>query len=344
MARAERIKRRVVAELVTQNLDLIRGRLPWQVRRSRRWLHAALRFASSFLVPVGLIVPSFFALSGTAPISPPPPVATAVRTAPAEIMESPPAPQELAAETSISVPQPVDSSVFPLAVRRVVLDPGHGGRSGGTRTPSGLNEKEITLDIARRLRRMLEEASFEVVMTREADVDVSLQERTRLANDADGDVFVSIHVNWIANRSVRGVETYYLGATEDPFLTQLAAAENRESGYSMTDMRDLLEGIFVGVRIQESRALAQSIQSGLLRSMREVNPAAEDRGVKSAPFIVLMNTEMPAVLAEVSCLSNEQEADLLAKPLYREFLAQAVFSGIRAYAEDLENPDLRRMS
>ena len=245
--------------------------------------------------------------------------------------------------TGLPLPRRVDAAIFPLAVERVAIDPGHGGASGGTRTPSGLREKELTLDIARRLRGLLEQASFEVVMTRDADVDVPLEERTQLANASGADLFVSLHVNWIENRGVRGVETYYLGPTDDPFLTQLAAAENRGSGYSLADFRSLLEQIYVGVRGDESRRLAESVQHSILTSLRTINSEVENRGVKTAPFIVLMKTEMPAILAEVSCLSNEREADLLAKPLYRQFLATAVFDGIRAYSEALKNPKLKGM-
>src|SRR6185295_2029118 len=130
----------------------------------------------------------------------------------------------------LAPPDPVDAAVFPLAVRKIALDAGHGGGSTGTRTPDGLMEKDLTLDIARRLRHLLEKQSFEVVMTREADADLSLEQRGALANRQGADIFVSIHVNWIDNQRSRGVETYYLGPTDDPYLTRLAAAENRESG------------------------------------------------------------------------------------------------------------------
>ena len=127
-------------------------------------------------------------------------------------------------------------------------------------------------------------------------------------------------------------------------LTQLAAAENRGSGYSLADLKKLVEEVYVGARQQESRRLAGHVQAALLTALRGVNPGVEDRGVKTAPFIVLMTAEMPAILAEVSCLSNEREAELLARPLYREHIAEAVAAGIRAYAESLANPDLGGMS
>ena len=230
----------------------------------------------------------------------------------------------------------VDSTVFPLAVHRIVIDAGHGGGSVGTRTPGGLLEKEVTLDVAERLRHLLtENGAFEVLMTRDEDRAVALSERVAFANRVDADVFVSIHVNWIENRGARGVETYYLGPTNDPFLTRLAAAENRDSGYSMSDLRQLLDRIYAGVRQDKSRKLAETVQSALFKSLGRVNPKIENRGVKAAPFIVLLSTQMPAILAEVSCLSNEEEASLLAKPFYRQYIAEALAAGLRSYAESV---------
>ncbi|MFY9819984.1 MAG: N-acetylmuramoyl-L-alanine amidase, partial [Thermoanaerobaculia bacterium] len=228
-------------------------------------------------------------------------------------------------------PQPVDAAIFPLAVRRVVIDAGHGGISVGTRTPQGVLEKDLTLDIAIRLRRLLEK-QLQVVMTREGDRDVSLEQRGTLANRAGADIFVSIHLNWIQNRRSRGVETYYLGPTDDPYLTRLAASENLESGYSLADMRHLLDRIYAGVRQDKSRKLAEAVQGALFQSLGKLSPEVADRGVKAAPFIVLLSTEMPAILAEVSSMSNEDEARLLTKPLYRQYIAEALAKGIRAYA------------
>src|SRR4029079_7761812 len=164
--------------------------------------------------------------------------------------------------------RPIDAALCPLAVRKVMIDPGHGGVSVGTGT-SGLIEKNLTLDIAERLRRLLSERSFTVLMTREEDRPVDLADRAALANRAGADIFVSIHLNWIGDRKARGVETYYLGPTDDPYLTQLAAAENRESGYSMADLRGILDGIYAGVREDNSRRLAESVQAALFRSLHK---------------------------------------------------------------------------
>jgi len=255
----------------------------------------------------------------------------------------PPAPEELppmweeveSLEQTFPAPVPIDLAVIPLGVKKIALDPGHGGKDVGTSISTGLTEKEVTLDIGIRLRRLLEQAAFEVFMTRDKDDTIPLAQRTALANAKGADLFVSIHVNWIDRSQVRGMETYYLGPTEDPVALQLAAQENRDSGYSLADFRRLLDGIYLSVRRDESRRLAQTVQHTLVRSLRPKHPALVNRGVKTAPFAVLVGTEMPAILAEVACLSNAEEAQLLATPQYRQDIAQALFKGIRAYAQIL---------
>ncbi len=329
MANKNRLKRQLLHDLVTENVDLQEGRLPRPLIQARRW-RAAMRISTLALVPLALLVTArmLFTLGDPPPAraaAPPPPkpalAASVPRTAPAGAL--------------VADPRPVDASVFPLEVRKIVIDPGHGGDSLGTRAPLGLVEKELTLDIAGRLRRILEKESFQVLMTRETDSDISLERRSRLANQVQADIFVSIHVNWIENRHSRGVETYYLGPTHDPYLTRLAASENRESGYSMADMRQLLNRLYAGVRQDKSRKLAETVQSSLYQALGKVSPEIEDRGVKAAPFIVLLTTEMPAILAEVASLSNEEEARLLTKPLYRQYIAEALAEGIRGYAKSV---------
>lgn len=326
----DRLKRQLLRDLVQENVDLIEGRLP---RRAKPRPRIALRVLVLVLLSLGLLgsarlIPSL----GSAPAAQPQTVAKPS----AQPAARPPAPAPAAPAAPTTAPTPIDAAVFPLAVRKIVLDPGHGGNSFGTRAPLGLLEKELTLDIAQRLRKLLEADSFEVAMTREQDRSVSLEERGLAANRVGADIFVSIHLNWIENRQARGVETYYLGATDDPYLTRLAAAENRESGYSLADMRRLLDRIYADVRQDKSRTLAEVVQASLFRSLGKVNPGIENRGVKAAPFIVLLSTEMPAILAEVSCLSNEDEAELLTKPLYRQYIAEALAAGIRSYADTVE--------
>jgi len=243
-----------------------------------------------------------------------------------------------AAPSLVGEPRPLDSAVFPVGVRRIVLDPGHGGKDVGSVTPDGTYEKDITLDIARRLRELLRgEPGVEVLLTREQDERVLLSQRARFANESKADLFVSIHLNWLEPATNRGVETFYLGPTEDPFLVQLAGRENRESGYSLADVRRLLDGIYLDLRQQESQQLAESVQRVLFRSLKQETPALRDRGFKAAPFLVLVTTEMPAILAEVSCLSNESEAALLTTGEYRQSIATALYDGIQSYATKLAN-------
>jgi N-acetylmuramoyl-L-alanine amidase len=330
VANVDRIKRQLLRDLVEQNVDLIAGRPP-RPRRRRDTLRLSLRFAALAFLSVAL----FGSSRWLSTLAEPRPVAAAVAGSPVPPIapaRSPGAvPARETAFSGLTPPKPVDAAIFPLAVRRIVIDAGHGGASVGTRTPQGVLEKNLTLDIAIRLRRLLER-QLQVVMTRDGDRDVSLEQRGALANQSGADIFVSIHLNWIQNRRSRGVETYYLGPTDDPYLTRLAASENLESGYSLADMRHLLDRIYAGVRQDKSRKLAEVVQGALFQSLGRLSPEVADRGVKAAPFIVLLSTEMPAILAEVSSMSNEEEARLLTKPLYRQYIAEALAKGIRAYA------------
>ena len=235
------------------------------------------------------------------------------------------------------LPESLDLSVFPLPVRRIVLDPGHGGSASGT-VAGGLTEKELALDIAVRVRELLSDR-YRVAMTREADIDVELDQRSGIANRAGADLFVSIHVNWLPRNRTCGVETYYLGPTDDPELTALAERENAEAhGYSLADLRSLLDGVYGQHMQDESRALANAVQDALFGKLRAVNPELRNRGVKSAPFVVLIDAEMPAILAEVSCLSDTGEIERLRDDEHLQSIAEALDAGIRSYAGSLLPP------
>jgi N-acetylmuramoyl-L-alanine amidase len=340
MSNVNRLKREMLRGVVRENVDLIRGGPIRQIRRQRR-LWIGVRVLTLTLLSLALFGSSQLLWTLSREPGAPGPAPAALPTAafaalPGSALPRPGSPAPEVEERTVAIPvtDPIDADVFPLAVRKVAIDAGHGGSSVGTRAPRGLLEKDLTLDIARRLEDLLEEdGSFEVLMTRLDDADVSLDRRAALANEAGADIFLSIHLNWIEIRESRGVETYYLGPTNDPYLSRLAASENRDSGYSLADMRSLLDRIYAGVRQEKSRRLAETVQSSLFHSLGRVNPEIEDRGVKAAPFIVLLSTEMPAILAEVSCLSNDDEARLLTKPLYRQYIAEALSDGIRAYAD-----------
>jgi N-acetylmuramoyl-L-alanine amidase len=330
----DRVKRRMLQDAVAENLDVIRGVPPRALRPARRLARVWLRRAPFLLLPLTLAGSSYMiANGGDAALSAPREIASVIPLALAH-----PEPVFGPAPTTIAPMERMTSSAFPLAVRRVVLDAGHGGSDPGA-TAAKLFEKEITLDIGRRLKLLLERDGFDVVVTRDGDRTIALKDRARLANDSRSDIFVSIHVNAIEKHTEsRGVETYYLGATNDPSLSALAAAENSVSGYSVSDMRKLLEGVYADARRDESHELATAVQKKLYSTLRADDAGLENWGVKRAPFIVLVATDMPAVLAEVGCISNEKEAAMLRDSEYRQKIAAALFAGIRSYAGASEAP------
>ena len=234
--------------------------------------------------------------------------------------------------------RPLPPRALALGVRRVVLDAGHGGANQGTASAAGLLEKHVALDLAERARRLLVDRGFEVVLTRADDMTLSLKQRATTANQSRGDIFVSIHLNSFERASSRGVETFYLGPSEHPDHDAMAAAENQHSGYSLADLRTLLDGIYVDARRNESKRLAQSVQDAVMRRLRKTDPTMTDRGVKTAPFVVLVATDMPAILAEVSCLSNPDEAERLGTSIYRQTIAEALVSGIQAFSNQKTHP------
>jgi N-acetylmuramoyl-L-alanine amidase len=329
--KVDRVKRQLLSEAVADNLDTIRGLPPRSRHPVRRKGNVWLRRAPLLLVPAVLVGSTYFAGSrGEVARS------RGLAVSRSQIVAAlTPRPRDLDTSQPQSQPLvPTSASAFPLSVRRIILDAGHGGRDAGTVAPS-ISEKDITLDIETRLRALLLREGFEVVTTRADDRLIPLRERARLANSSRGDIFVSIHVNSLETHvASHGIETYYLGPTNDPSLTKLAAAENLESGYSIADMRRLLDRVYADVRRDESHQLASSVQRQLFAGLRGADPGLENWGVKRAPFIVLTATEMPAILAEVGCLSNPAEAQMLRDAAYRQQIAQALFNGIQSYASE----------
>ena len=208
--------------------------------------------------------------------------------------------------------------------------------------PAASLEKDVTLDLAERARRLLVDRGFEVVLTRTDDETLSLKQRATTANQMRGDIFVSIHLNSLEPASARGVETFYLGPSEHPDHDAIAAAENQHSGYSLADLRTLLDGIYVDARRDESKRLAQSVQDAVMRRLKQTDPAMSDRGVKTAPFVVLVATDMPAILAEVSCLSNPDEAERLGTAAHRQTIAEALVSGIQSIQQSENSPGWKK--
>jgi len=335
------IKRRLLEQAVGQNVEHLTGerRPSARARRSnRRGPARSIRSRSLPWIAAGLalaVAAGVAALRSTPELAQPSDeraAATVSSEAPAVV----PRPAEETA--SFAAPVPIDTQVLPLAVRHVVLDPGHGGDDHGA-SAHRFAEKELTLDLAVRLRELLREEGLDVSMTRDEDRTLTLRERAEFANTQGADLFVSVHLNWIVEYSVRGIETYYLGTTDDPELDELARKENRDSGYSRDEMEAILDGLYAGVRREQSSELAARVQRSLVRSLRRVNPELVDRGVKTAPFVVLGATEMPAILAEVSCLSNRDEVELLKDPEYRDHIARALHRGIQSYASHVNQTE-----
>lgn len=328
MQTVEQTKVRLLREAVRDNLDTVAG-IKRRARRPRKSKWRIWVWAPLFLAGLVYVVPTMGISGGKAPAQAP---------AKLPIAESM-APEAVQADTSAGTPQPLSRAVLPLSIKTVVIDAGHGGKQTGAVSESGVSEKDITLDVALRLRRLMAKSPFEVHLTRDRDQTIPLEKRVEFANAKNADLFVSIHVNWMEPRSIRALETYFVGPTDDPATLNLASMENRDSSYSFSDYRRILEKIYVDARREESRRLATSVQTELYRSLRQNNPEVENRGIKMAPFVVLVGTQMPAVLAEISCLSNEEEVRLLTDNDYREKIALALFKGIQSYANKLNSPD-----
>jgi len=223
-----------------------------------------------------------------------------------------------------------------LGVKRIVLDPGHGGSDPGCISPTGLKEKDLALDLAKRLKVLLEtQGKFEVMLTRDGDVALPLEKRTSFANQKGADLFISIHLNASPRKNRTGVETFYLNFSPDPAVNELAAKENASSTKNIRDMKLIVEKIMKNSKYEESRDLAEKIHNNLLQHLKQNFGPREDLGVKGGPFWVLIGSEMPAVLVEVSHLSNQKEETALKTEIYREAIATGLFRGIIEYVKSL---------
>ena len=228
-----------------------------------------------------------------------------------------------------------------LKVGRVVIDPGHGGHDTGGVGPNGLREKDLVLDVALRLGKLIEEKmGSEVVYTRTDDRFLSLRQRTKKANRNDADLFVSIHANSSRMRGIRGVETYYLSLTTNSWALAVASRENAAAERSIHELRDLLSKIALTEKIEESREFATHVQSSLYKGLASKTKGLRDRGVRKAPFMVLLGVEMPAILAEVGFLSNPRDEKLLKTSAYRQKIAEHLYKGISRYSESLSHVTL----
>jgi N-acetylmuramoyl-L-alanine amidase len=230
-----------------------------------------------------------------------------------------------------------------LKLGRVVLDAGHGGNDVGTHGPSGYLEKDLTLDVTQRLGSLLEERlGSEVVYTRSSDTYVGLEDRTRIANERQADLFLSIHANSSSYRAAAGVETYILNFTTSKTALELAARENATSERSIHELHELLEKIALKDKIEESTQFAATLQTALSAMSKRSNDSAKNRGVKKAPFVVLIGAAMPSVLAEIGFLTNAADEALLRRPEYRQRIAEALYKGIEAYVQTLSRVNVAR--
>lgn len=295
-------------------------------------------------------------LSASAPAltGKPPAPANAPTILPANV--APAVPNVLAAPTpSKTSPPPVSSEValpaksnasgdrsmirvLGLKVGRIVIDPGHGGHDTGTIGPDGLHEKDLVLDVAKRLGAMIEQRmGSEVIFTRSDDTFVPLERRTEIANEAKADLFLSIHANSSTLRTAAGVETYYLNFTTSKSALEVAARENSGSQQTVYELQDLLEKIALKDKVEESREFATRIQSALYNLSVKTNSHSKDRGVRKAPFVVLIGASMPSVLAEIGFISNPHDESIMKRADYRERLAEALYKGVASYAGTLSH-------
>jgi N-acetylmuramoyl-L-alanine amidase len=223
-----------------------------------------------------------------------------------------------------------------LKIGRIVVDAGHGGHDTGTLGPGGIQEKEVVLDVALRLGKLLRQRmGADVTYTRDDDTFIPLEERTAIANKAQADLFISVHANSSSDPTARGVETYYLNFTTSPDALEVAARENAVSDESIHELSGLVKKITLKDKIDESREFAADVNTSLYAGLEHGNPGLRDRGVKKAPFVVLIGANMPSILAEISFLTNPDDATQLRDPQYRERIAESLYRGVAKYVNGL---------
>ncbi len=290
--------------------------------------------------PSSAIVPSL----STAPL--PPPGAAKIPALPAPEPPAKPASRSVVSSAPIppALPSANSDGKFSIArqlglgVSRIVIDAGHGGHDPGAQS-NGVSESELTLDVATRLSRLLEkEPGVDVVMTRDTDVFIPLEERTAIANREGADLFLSIHANASRNPRARGVETYFLNFASNPDAEAVAARENSSSGRAMHSLPDIVRAIALNNKIDESRDFADMVQHSMVNRLSTRNKLLKDLGVKQAPFVVLIGAAMPSVLAEISFVTNKPEGQLLKSSTYRQQIAEALLDAVLRYQQSLKRP------
>jgi len=217
---------------------------------------------------------------------------------------------------------------------KIVLDPGHGGKDPGASSVRGLEEKDVVLSIAKKLAKKLrKEMGCKVILTRNDDSFLHLEDRTAIANAEGADLFISLHTNSSSNRKLRGVETYYLNATDDEAAIRLAARENGTSRRKISDLQFILSDLTQNSKLEDSISLAHHLQSSVVSNVRKKYGKVKDLGVKKAFFYVLVGAKMPCVLAELFFISHKVEGRSLAQRAYQNTIVKALFQGIKEYHE-----------
>jgi len=257
-------------------------------------------------------------------------VSTVAPTTEAAIAPPPPAPPSANVNGGFSL-----SRQLGLGVARIVIDPGHGGHDPGAKA-RGIEEADLVLDVALRLEALLKAAGVEVLMTRRTNTFIALEERTAIANRAGADLFLSIHSNASSSDSARGIETYFLNFATNPQAEAIAARENAGGSRTMRNLPDIVRAIALNNKIDESRDFASMVQSSLYTKLQKTNKNVRDLGVKQAPFMVLVGATMPSILAEISFITNRQEATLLKTDKYKQQIAEALLAGVLRYQQALK--------
>ena len=244
-----------------------------------------------------------------------------------------------------SAPQPLRDGqstltrTLGLKIGRIVIDPGHGGHDTGTIGPTGLMEKDLCLDVALRLGKMIEQRlpGADVIYTRSDDTFVPLEERTNIANQAKADLFISIHANSSRDTGARGIETYYLNLKGTSEAMEVAARENATAQEGVHDLESLVKRIAQTEKIDESKEFAEDIQESLAQRIQKTSKSVRNRGVRKAPFVVLIGADMPSILTEISFLSNPADEKLLKQPEQRQRVAEGLYQGISSYLENMNS-------
>jgi N-acetylmuramoyl-L-alanine amidase len=309
------------------------------VDADKRAVKELSKAATTVVIPSPLpVIPSL----STTPLTPA--AAAKLKTEPPPVAPAKPAAVKAPATVSSPVPAANLDGKFSLArqlglgVARVVIDAGHGGHDPGAQA-NGVNESELTLDVATRLSKLLQkQPGVEVVMTRDTDVFIPLEERTAIANREGADLFLSIHANASRNPHARGVETYFLNFASNPDAEAVAARENSASGRAMHSLPDIVKAIALNNKLDESRDFADIVQRSMVKRLATRNKQLRDLGVKQAPFVVLIGASMPSVLAEISFVTHRQEGQLLKSTVYRQQIAEALFDAVVKYQESLKRP------